>query len=46
MRIRPRQLRLPLLSFANFRTHRRGEMQLSRFVAMMGGARNGEVEKA
>jgi hypothetical protein len=46
MRIRFRLPRLPPLSFANFRTYWKAEMRLSRFVAMMGGAGDGEVEKA
>jgi hypothetical protein len=43
MRIRSRLLPRPPLSFPNFREV---EMQLSRFVAMMSGAGNGEMEKA
>jgi hypothetical protein len=43
MRIRPRLLPLPPLSFPDFRE---ADMRLSRFVAMMSGAKGEEVEKA
>jgi hypothetical protein len=43
MRIRPRLLPLPPLSFPDFRE---ADMRLSRFVAMMISAEDEEVEKA
>jgi hypothetical protein len=46
MRIRSRLLSLPQLSLVDFGPHWSAEMQLSRFVAMMGSTMNEKVERA
>jgi hypothetical protein len=46
MRIRNRMLPASAVVFREFPPRRKAEMQLSRFVAMMRRAGNGEMEKA